>query len=233
MNRSFIHHGLLALAVAAWAASPFAALANETTAATTVTNATGTITQVNYDSNGNVQGFLLGANTLLTFSGTVCGGLSTLGVVSNSVTYSGTVFTASSGFETVSVTSFTNTTTKAMYTMASFNGTAYGPTTGTVAQLNYANGGAIDGFVFAPSGGASSIFVSTGPRASSTLTSLLTVGATVSVTGETSSRLSACSASGTLAAVDATALTISGQTIVIGGGYPGGGYPGGGNPGHR
>src|SRR5215467_2880407 len=66
--------------------------------ATTVTNVTGTISQVNYDSNGSVEGFLVGTNVLLNFPTNVAGGISTLGAAGNSVTYSGTEFTTSTGF---------------------------------------------------------------------------------------------------------------------------------------
>ena len=90
--------------------------------------------------------------------------------------------------------------------------------------------GSIDGFVFTPSGGTASIFVSIGARASDTLQPLLTVGGTVSVTGMTSVSMSACSSTGTLEAVDATSLTIGTQTIVIAGGGHNGG-PGGPGPG--
>ena len=50
---------------------------------------------------------------LLLFPQTwICGGLATLGVVGNSVTYSGTEFTTTAGFSSVQITSFTNNTTK-------------------------------------------------------------------------------------------------------------------------
>jgi len=84
---------------------------NPSAATTTVTAATGTIAQLNYDPGGNVQGFLVGTNILLSFPASTCGGLSALGVVGNSVTYSGTESTATSGFESVLITSFTNNTT--------------------------------------------------------------------------------------------------------------------------
>ncbi len=202
--------------------------ATSSSTATTVTNVTGTITQLNYGTDGSVQGFLAGAKILLTFPTNICGGVSTLGVVGNSITYSGSAVTATSGFESVRITSFTNNTTKAAYTApTSTTSTSYGPTSGTLKQLNYDGSGDIDGFVFTPTS-ASSIFVSTGSRASATLTPLLIVGAAVSVTGMTSLNMSGCAATGTLEAVNATSLTIGSQTIVIAGGGNGGyGNPGG------
>jgi hypothetical protein len=201
--------------------------------ATTVTNATGTITQLNYGNHGQVQGFLIGTNIVLSFPPNICGGSGALGVVGNAVTYSGTAFTATSGFESVHVSSFTNNTTNAAYTAPTSTSTAYGPTSGAIKQLNYSGNGSIDGFWFTPSGGSSSIFVSIGGRSSTTLTSLLTAGAMVSVTGTTSARMGACSSTVALETVDASSLVIGSQTIVINGGRSGGpGGPGGfGGPG--
>jgi len=210
---------------AIWIGCAVGALANVPNTATTVTAATGTITQINYGDNGEVQGFLIGASALLSFASNVCGGVGSLGVAGNSVTYSGSASTTTAGFAFVRVTSFTNNTSAATYTAPSFSRTTYGPTTGTVTQLNYTNSGAIDGFVYTPSGSTTSIFVATGPRPSTTLTTLLTVNATASVTGTTSAQQSACSPTGTLETVDASSLVIGGQTLTIStGGHDG---PGG------
>jgi hypothetical protein len=194
-------------------------------------NVTGAIKQLNYGIGGEVQGFLIGTNVLLSFPSNICGGVATLGAVGNSVNYSGTAVTASSGFESVRVTSFTNNVTKATYTAPTTGSTTYGPTSGTVKQLNYADDGSIDGFLFTASG--STLFVSIGYTSSTTLTSLLTVGATVSVTGTTSPSMSACSSTGTLESVNASSLTIGGTTVVIqGAGRPGFGFGGHGPGGH-
>ena len=219
--------------VTIWIGGAVNGIAQETNATTTtVTAATGTITHLNYGGDGEVQGFLIGTNILLSFPTNVCGGLSTLGVVGNSVTYSGTAFTATSGFQAVQVTSFTNNTAKTTYTAPTSNSTTYGPTSGTVKQLNYASDGSIDGFVFTATAGTASIFVSVGERASTVLTPLLTLGAAVSVTGQTSADMSACSSTATLEAVNASSLTIGSQTIVISGGGNGGGSGPGNGGGH-
>jgi hypothetical protein len=189
---------------------------------TTVTNATGTISQLNYGPGGNVQGFLIGTNTLLLFPGDVTGGVGSLGAAGNSVTYSGTAFTSSSGFESVRVTSFTNNTTKATFTAPTSSSSTYGPTSGTLKQLNYGPGGGIDGFVF--SAGGSTVLVTIGPQPSnSTLTPLLTVGATVSVTGNSRTN----STAGALTVVHATSITVASQTFMFNGGGPGFGGGGG------
>jgi hypothetical protein len=216
----------IALLCAAVAPNALAQNANTTTTSTTVTNVTGTITQLNYGNGGEVQGFLIGTDVLLNFPSEICGGLGTLGAVGNSVTYSGTAFTATSGFESVQVGSFTNNTTKATYTAPASSPTAYGPTSGTVKQLNYANDGSINGFLFTAS--SSTVFVSIGYTSSTALASLLTVGASVSVTGTISPSTSVCASTGTIESVNASSLTIGSTTVVIQGGGPGGaGGPGG------
>jgi len=218
---------LLAGTVPAWAQ---ARDANTPPNTTTVTNVSGVISQVNYGTDGQVQGFLIGANVLLSFPTTICGGINSLGTAANNITYSGTEVTASSGFKSVVVSNFKNATTGASYTAPTSSTmmpatTTYGPTSGSVKQLNYANDGSIDGFVFTPSSG-SPVFVSTGERASSTLAPLLKVGTGLSVTGTTSPGMSGCASTDTLESVNATSLTIGSTTIVIAGG-PGYGNPGG------
>jgi hypothetical protein len=187
-------------------------------AVTTVTNATGSIAQLNYsDAGGAVDGFLIGSNTLLAFPSSVCGGVSSLGAVGNSVTYSGSSVSYSSGFDLVSVTSFKNNTTGASYTQPTRSKpTAYSATSGAVKQLNYQSNGSINGFVFTPNGTTSAILVATGP-VSSALKTALTLGATVSVTGTLESSI-ACAPGGTLSVVDASSLMIGSTTYKIGGG---------------
>ena len=95
-----------------------------------------------------MEGFLPGTNILLTFPTNVTGGIGTLGAVGNSVTYSGTAETSTTGFEAVRVTTFTNNTTKVTYSSSTATTTkkAYGPTSGTVKQLNYDAETAVDGW---------------------------------------------------------------------------------------
>jgi hypothetical protein len=223
MRGGFMRYTAL-LIIATTAPVLLAQLSDAASPGTAVTSVTGTISQLNYGSNGEVQGFLVGTNTLLSFPTAPCGGIGTLGAAGNSVTYSGTEITAKSGFETVTVSSLTNNTTKASYTAptrTTSSTSAYGPTSGTVKQLNYAPGGGIDGFLFSPAGSSAPVFVSIGGRTNSTLDSLLTVGAALSVTGVTSPAMSACAATDTLETVNATTLVIGSTTIIIAGG-PGG-----------
>jgi len=192
--------------------------------ATTITNATGTIAQVNYSESGaTVQSFLVGTNIILSFPTTVCAGVSSLGVAGNSVTYSGTSITFSSGFQTVTVTSFTNNTTKATYTKPSLAPSkpgAYPATAGVIDQLNYDTTGSIDGFVFTPTGSTTKLFVDISPRPSATLATLLKVGAAVTVAGIVEPPI-ACAPAGTVAEVDveASSLTFGTTTIKFGFGH--------------
>lgn len=191
---------------------------------TTVTNASGLITQVNYNaSGGSVQSFLVGTSTILSFPTTVCAGVASLGVAGNSVTYSGTAFTFSSGYESVSVTSFTNNTTKATYTEPSpVKPTTYGPTAGVVSQLNYDTTGAVDGFLFTPTGSKTELFIYISPRPKATLAPLLKVSAAVAVAG-VQEPPAACAPAGTVAQIDvvASSLTFGTTTVTVG---PGSGF---------
>lgn len=188
----------------------------------TVTNVTGTISQLNYGTDGTADGFLLGTNVLLLFSGDVIGGVGSLGAVGNSVTYSGQVVSTSSAFQAVRVTSLTNNTTKATYSSSTKTNaapTAYGPTSGTVKQLNYDASGAVDSFVFAPVGSTTPVLVATGPVTNGALKAALTMGATISVTGTTLPASPAfCTVANGLAVVDAGSLSINGTTFVLTGG---------------
>lgn len=214
-------------AIGAPAFAQFGGDATTSATTTTVTNATGTISQLNYGSNGTVEGFLIGTNILLDFPTNVTGGVATLGAVGNSVTYSGTGVTSSSGFQSVRVTSFTNNTTKATYSSSTSTTTttAYGPTSGTVKQLNYDNSGNVDSFLF--TAGSTTILIETGSVANTALKAALTAGAAVSVTGTTfTPGANMCTVTGALTVVDAGSLAIGGTTYVLTGAGQGNGGPG-------
>jgi hypothetical protein len=135
--------------------------------------------------------------------------------VGNSVTYSGSAQTLTSGFQTVNVTSFTNGTITYPPATTSTKPSAYPLTPGTITQLNYnPENGAIDGFVFTPTSGAK-VFVDIG-SAKAALTPLLTVGASISVVG-TMEAPGACAPTGTISEVDASSLTIGSTVYPVGG----------------
>jgi hypothetical protein len=178
---------------------------------------TAPIAQSNYsDLGGTVNGFLIGSNVLLTFSKAVCGGIGTLGAAGNSVTYSGSAFTSTSGFQTVNVTSFTNHTTSATYPPSTTPSkpSAYPLTAGTIVQLNYEpETGGINGFVF--KAGSAGLFVDIG-FANSTLMPLLKVGAAVSVVGTMEATPQCAPPAGTISEVYASSLTIGGTAYPVG-----------------
>ena len=190
---------------------------------------TATITQLNYDQSGGVvNGFLIGTNVLLTFRQPVCGGIGTLGNVGDSVTYSGSAHTFTSGFQIVAVTSYTDGANTYPPAQVFTRPSAYPLTAGTITQLNYdPENGAINGFVLTPQGSwpiptlvanstaralpsGQAVFVDIG-YANATLTPLLTVGASVSVAGTLSGAV-ACTPAGTIPEVYAHSLTI-GSTV--------------------
>lgn len=209
---------IAAIGVASMSGQQLTSYDDATSTTTTVTNATGTISQLNYGADGSVQGFLLGTNTLLFFPSNICAGIASLGAAGNSVTYSGTSFTNSGGFTIVEVSSFTNTSTKATFSTSASKPkpAAYGPTSGTVKQLNYDASGDVDAFVFMPSGATTPLLVETGIVKSTALKTALVVGATVSVTGQTQPGLaSMCAPAGALSVVEADSLTIGGTNYVI------------------
>jgi hypothetical protein len=189
---------------------------------TTVTGATGMIEQVNYNESGaSVQSFLVGTNIVLSFPTTVCAGVASLGAPGNSVTYSGTSVTFGSGFQSVIVTSFTNNTTKATYTEPSpVKPSLYPATAGVISQLNYDPTGAIDGFLFTPTGSSTKLFVDISPHPGATLAALLKVGAAVTVAGIMEPAV-ACPPAGSVAQVDvdASSLTFGTTTINFGHGH--------------
>jgi hypothetical protein len=190
---------------------------------TNVGPVTGTITALNYDTDGTtVNGLYLGdSETLLTFDRPVCGGIGSLGKVGDPVTYSGIEVSFSSGSNTVIVKSYRNgSTTYAQNGSWSQKPapTAYPPAAGLVTALNYNPvDGSINGFFFTPTGSGSAVFVDLG-LVDSTLAGLLEGAApvAVSVTGlQLPPRT--CTQSAASGVVVASSLTIGGTAYLVGG----------------
>ncbi|HLK48624.1 MAG TPA: hypothetical protein VKT49_10850 [Bryobacteraceae bacterium] len=180
--------------------------------AATVGPVNAAITALNYGENGaKVDGLLVGANVLLTFSKPVCGGIASLGKVKDNVTYSGVALTFASGFQTVHVTSFTNGSIT-YPPPAPPKPAAYPSTTGNITQLNYSEVGTIDGFLFTPTSGPE-VFVHIGTPGAD-LAKLLTVGQSLSVIG-TLEPPDPCAVAGTISEVDASSLTINSTTFPL------------------
>lgn len=189
--------------------------------ATTVTNASGTISQLNYNDAGYVDGLVLGTSTLLRFPGRVCNGVSTLGAVGQSVTYSGSATTnAATGLQAVRVSSLTNASTAASYTApVAPTSSAYAATAGTLTRLNFDGAASINGFLFTPTGSSTPVLVAFGGAVrSTTLTPLLTVGAAVTVSGTTTEGETPCGTTSAVSTVRATTLVVGGSSFSFGSG---------------
>jgi hypothetical protein len=207
-----------AAAVVLFTGSAVAAQPEETfsfTAPTPVGPVTTTVTQVNYDeSGGTVDGFLAG-NYLLTFAKSVCGGTGTLAGAGNTVTFSGTTRSTTTGVEVVNVTSFKNGSITYPPVVTPTKPSAYAATAGTITKLNYnPDNGAVNGFLFTPTTGAE-VFVDVG-NPSATVVALLKVGTAVTVTGLLEVP-GVCAATGTISEVDASSLTIGGTAYPLNG----------------
>ena len=183
---------------------------------TAVGPVTATITALNFDESGAmVNGFLVGTNTLLVFPKPTCNGIGTLGVVGNSITYSGTEFTQPTHIIRVQVSSFTNHTTGATYPPApNPKPVAYPATAGAISALNYdLENGVVNGFRFTPTGGAA-VFVDIGYAPSTALLAALTVGTSATVTGVLESPPT-CATAGTISEVDATTIAIGSKVYTL------------------
>ena len=177
---------------------------------------TDVITAVNYDESGGVVNALLTGTTLLKFSKKTCDGIGALGQAGDSVTYSGSQHTLTSGVVVVSVTTFINNTTLDSYPPTpNPKPSAYPLTDGVITALNVnTDTGLTDGFLFTPTVGTP-VFVGIGNNVSTTLSALLIVGTPVSVTGILESP-DTCAPVGTISEVDASSLTIGTTVYTIG-----------------
>lgn len=187
---------------------------------TTVGPVTGAITALNYDADGRtVNALLIGASeTMLTFERPVCGGVGSLGKIGDSVTYSGSEVSFSSGFNSVRVTSYTDGSITYSHTMPAATA-PYPLTAGKITALNHdPREGAINGFFFTPTSG-SEVFVDIG-HVDSAVAGLLAGAAPValSVTGI---QLPSphCAKTTPLGVVVASSLTIGGTAYFVGGRY--------------
>jgi hypothetical protein len=184
---------------------------------TTVGPVKGTITALNYDADGSTVNGLFIGNTILTFERPVCGGVGSLGKVDDSVTYSGSEASFSSGFNSVRVTSYTDGSITYPNTKPAAAPTAYALTAGKIKALNYdPRDGAINGFFFTPTTGTE-VFVDIS-RVSSTLAGLLAGAAPValSVTGALLPP-PLCAKTAPIGVVIASSLTIGGAVYPVAG----------------
>ena len=125
---------------------------------------TGTVSQVNYNEHGTIDGFVVGTS-LLSFP-KVCGGLGSLNVT-GSVTYSGNSRKDSDApLSIVSVNSFAPSS--GPYTVATSTTATIDSTAGTLGNLNYDSDGEPNGFLWtssAPVTNPATVLVITGTKA--------------------------------------------------------------------
>jgi len=137
-------------------------------------SASGTISQLNYGPEMEVTSFLVNGNTLVTFPphvGLTVGSVLKSGESVQVTGYSSTTPTGMQRIELVSLSAEGRTfSIPQLGQFTSYNGSA------TVRQLNY--NGDVDGFLL-----SNNVFVKTPPPFSATLTSIVSVGSQVSVTG--------------------------------------------------
>jgi hypothetical protein len=133
--------------------SATALLASLAIASTPVTGSS-TISQVNYNEDGSVNGFVITGATLPATTGTIllefpriCGTVASLSDGgADAVTFTGNARTDSDGITTVRVTVYSNTTTSVNMVLATSTKSAYTSTAGTIGALNYDSSGDVNGF---------------------------------------------------------------------------------------
>jgi hypothetical protein len=180
--------------------SATALLASLAMATPVITSYTGgTISQVNYNEDGTVSGFLvtgavptpaIGTATVLLEFPRICGPVAALGVAGDSLTsFSGRVRTDSDGISTVSVTAFVNTTHPLdVFTLATETHSHYVSTAGTTTGvLNYDSDGEVNGFFFTDTASTTTVLVVVGSKTYEALVSAATVVTAVTGSLETNS----------------------------------------------
>jgi hypothetical protein len=170
-----------------------------------LTSVSGSISQLNYGPEMEVTSFLVNKNTLVTFPPHVGWMVSSAFKVGETVQVGGYGSTRPTGMSRIDLVTLTvagrtfSVSQPGQFT--SYNGS------GTVTQLNYNREGEVDGFVL-----NNGVFAKTPPPFSRTLTSMVTVGSQVSVTGYSHQAMNGWTV------VDVQ--SINGQTIAVAGPPP-------------
>jgi len=170
-----------------------------------LTSVSGSISQLNYGREMEVTSLLVNKNTLVTFPPHVGWTVSSVLRVGENVQVTGYGTTTQTGMSRIDLVTLTaagrtfSVPQPGQFT--SYNGS------GTVTQLNYNREGEVDGFVL-----NNGVFAKTPPPFSQTLTSMVTVGSQVSITGYSHQAMNGWTV------VDVQ--SINGQTIAIAGPPP-------------
>ena len=136
----------------------------------------GTISQLNYGPEMEVTSFLLNGNTLVTFPPHVGWSLSSTLKAGESVQVSGYGSATATGMQRIELQTV-NVGGRTLTAPQPGQFTSYN-TSGKVTQLNYNREGELDGFLL-----DSGVFAKTPPPFSANLSSMVSVGSQVSVTG--------------------------------------------------
>ncbi|MGI9071103.1 MAG: hypothetical protein ACR2JB_07230 [Bryobacteraceae bacterium] len=149
-------------------------------AAGSYSSASGTISQLNYGRELEVSGFLIGANTLVTFPPHIGCALGSYLTVGNNVKVDGYATTTITGLQRIDMAGFNNLTTGKTFSLPQPGQFTNYSGSGRITQFNYNNQGEIDGLIL-----NNSVFAKTPPPFSATLRSLVQAGSTVSISGYT------------------------------------------------
>jgi hypothetical protein len=141
-------------------------------------SASGTIWQLNYGRELEVRGFLIGANTLVTFPPHIGCALGPYLAVGNNVKVDGYATTTITGLQRFDMAAFTNLSTGKTFSLPQPGQFTNYSGSGRITQFNYNNQGEIDGLIL-----DNGVFAKTPPPFSATLRSLVQTGGTVSISG--------------------------------------------------
>lgn len=170
----------------------------------TMTSLSGTITQFNYGPNALPESFMLNRNTIVHFPPDLGCQVSGMVKVGDNVKVDGLAYTNSYGTQSLELQDLNDSTSNQQLSVPQpWSVTAYSGS-GTIRQLNYGPQGEINGFWL------NDVLVHIPPMSPGS-SSVLQVGATASVSGYAHRTINSKTA------VDASSLTVNGQTIPL---YP-------------
>lgn len=169
----------------------------------TMTSVSGAITQFNYGPNAQPESFMLNRNTIVHFPPDLGCAISGMVMVGDTVKVDGLANTNYYGTQSLELQDLNDSTSGRQFSVSQpWSATAYSGS-GTIRQLNYGPQGEINGFWL-----NNNILVHIPPMAPSSSLALQ-VGAAAAVSGYAHRTIS------NKTAVDASSLTVNGQTIPI------------------
>ncbi len=164
---------------------------------------TGTISQFNYDRDGEIEGFLLSDHTLVHLPPPAAGRIGPAMHAGDNVQITGVAQTSPSGMQTIQSQGIQDRTSGKTFSVPQPGAAAPYSGSGRIQQLNYGPDGSINGFLL-NNGTLASVAPFGGTNPSS-----VQVGATVTYTGFARNTVS------DRTVVDVQSLTINGQTLAM------------------